>query len=85
MTLNEKIALFIITSVCIISAIIIVPLKNKLATYESALDNTVDATIMEIDEHKNIIKGERLKIANKCKNITKNLPHRFVQDGTCEL
>lgn len=48
--------------------------------YESALDNTVDATIMEIDEHKNIIKGERLKITNKCKTITKNLPHRFVQD-----
>lgn len=60
-------------------------LFNKLNTYESALDNTVDATIMEIDEHKNIIKGERLKIANKCKKITKNLPHRFVQDGTCEL
>ena len=55
-------------------------LSNKLKTYESALDNTVDATIMEIDEHKNIIKGERIKIANKCKKIVKNLPHRFVED-----
>ena len=85
MTLNEKIALWAIVVISTILVVVIFSLNKKLKTYESALDNTVDATIMEIDEHKNIIKGERLKIANKCKKIVKNLPHRFVEDWTCKV
>ncbi len=85
MTTIQKVTVWFIACIIIFLCFVLYTLITKVNMYESALDNTVDATIMEIDELKNIIKGERLKITNKCKTITKNLPHRFVQDWTCEL
>lgn len=93
MTLNEKIALFMIMVVCIVSAIVIVPMKNKLATYESALDNTVDATIMEIDNIKKQISArkdanERDRSTICAKLVPKlkwNVPYKYIQDWTCEV
>lgn len=93
MTLNEKIALFMIMVVCIVSAIVIVPMKSKLATYESALDNTVDATIMEIDNIKKQISArkdanERDRSTICAKLVPKlkwNVPYKYIQDWTCEV
>lgn len=58
--------------------------KNKYTTANSALDNTIDASVMKIDEQKAIIKWAKLKILAECRKLKDNKPQRFIIDWTCE-
>ena len=68
-------------------------MNNRLKTYESALNNTVDATIMDIDNVKLQIKArntandkDRQMICNKLiPKLKNNVPQKYIEDGTCEL
>ena len=75
----------------VILTIITLWLNNKLSTYNSALDNTLDAKIIEVDwlkaqikSRKDANKRDTIKVRNLiCKE--KNLPQKYINDWTCEL
>lgn len=93
MTTNQKIATWFVACIIVFLCFVLYTLVTKVNMYESALDNTVDATIMEIDNLKWQIQarnkanvGDRLRICWKLiPKLKWNVPYKYIQDWTCEV
>lgn len=93
MTNTQKIAVWFVCCIIIFLCLVLYTLITKVNMYESALDNTVDATIMEIDNLKGQIQArnkanERDRSTICAKLVPKlkwNVPYKYIQDWTCEV
>lgn len=93
MTNTQKVTVWFVACIIIFLWFVLYTLVTKVNMYESALDNTVDATIMEIDNVKLQIKArniandkDRQMICNKLiPKLKNNVPQKYIEDGTCEL
>lgn len=93
MTTIQRITIWFVVCLIIFLCFILHALVTKVNMYESALDNTVDATIMEIDNIKKQISArkdanERDRSTICAKLVPKlkwNVPYKYIQDWTCEV